>query len=104
MFPSDYSNHTVAYSPWKGGKGDVLREFTDSCKALGVKPAFYLSPWDRFFYNMTWKPEYNKYYAHSLEEITSRYGPIVELWWDGANAQENMTHVCSYQNLYCNGR
>ena len=71
----------------------MIREFVDSCRLLGAMPSFYLSPWDRFFYNMTWRPEYNEYFSHTLEELTSRYGPIYELWWDGANAQEHMTHV-----------
>ena len=93
LFPSAYSNHTVAYSTWRDGKGDVVREFVQSCRALGTKASLYLSPWDRFFYNMTWRPEYNEYYSHTLEELTTRYGPIYELWWDGANAQQHMTHV-----------
>ena len=44
---------------------------------------------------MTWRPEYNDYYKKTLDVLTSRYGPIYELWWDGANAKEHMTHVRS---------
>nr|UYI58631.1 alpha-L-fucosidase [Blastocystis sp.] len=100
LFPSAYSNHTVAYSTWRDGKGDVVREFVQSCRALGTKASLYLSPWDRFFYNMTWRPEYNEYYSHTLEELTTRYGPIYELWWDGANAQQHMTHLYDWQGWY----
>ena len=93
LFPSNASNHSVASSTWREGKGDVVREFVDSCRKLGAMPSFYLSPWDRYYYNMTWIPSYNQYYAQTLEELTTRYGPIYELWWDGANAQPHMTHV-----------
>lgn len=96
LFPSKFSNHTVQSSNWREGKGDVVRDFVNSCRELGVMPSFYLSPWDRFFYNMTWKPEYNEYYENTLNELTSNYGPIYELWWDGANAQPGMTHVNSF--------
>ena len=100
LFPSEYSNHSVVSSTWRDGKGDVVREFVDSCRQLGAIPSFYLSPWDRYFYNMTWKPEYNEYYAKTLDVLTSRYGPIYELWWDGANAQEHMTHYYDWQGWY----
>ena len=95
LFPSEYSNHSVISSKWRDGKGDVVRDFVDSCRLLGALPSFYLSPWDRFFYNMTCRPEYNDYYKKTLEVLTTRYGPIYELWWDGANAQPHMTHVGS---------
>lgn len=87
-------------SSWRDGKGDVVRDFVNSCRELGALPSFYLSPWDRYFYNMTWKPEYNEYYANTLEVLTSRYGPIYELWWDGANAQPHMTHYYDWQGWY----
>ena len=77
-----------------------MREFVDSCRQLGAMPSFYLSPWDRFFYNMTWRPEYNEYYEKTLFELTSNYGPIYELWWDGANAQPHMTHLYDWQKWY----
>lgn len=60
---------------------------------LGVMPSFYLSPWDRNFYNMTWRPEYNQFYLDTFKVLLNNYGPIYGVWWDGANAQPHMTHV-----------
>jgi alpha-L-fucosidase len=86
LFPSKFSNHSVASSSWRNGKGDVVRDFFAACRKNAIQPAIYLSPWDRNQYNMTWKPSYNEFYAKTLEEITTNYGPFNMLWFDGANA------------------
>lgn len=100
LYPTSYTNHTVAYSSWRDGKGDVAKEFVESCRKLGAQPSFYLSPWDRNFYNMTWRPEYNEFYEKTLKDLLTHYGPIAEMWWDGANAQENMTMLYDWKYWY----
>ena len=79
MFPNPYTNHSVASSDWKGGKGDVVGEFVKAMRKEGMRPAFYLSPWDRNYYNMTWDPTYNDFYAKTLEHLLSHYGPVYEV-------------------------
>ncbi|KAK8807326.1 hypothetical protein WA158_004085 [Blastocystis sp. Blastoise] len=102
MYPNPYTNHSVASSDWKNGKGDVLREFVNACRKEHMKPAFYLSPWDRNQYNMTWDPKYNAFYAKTLEYLLQNYSPVYEMWWDGANAQEGMTdlYIINIYNIY----
>ena len=87
LWPSKYTEHSVKNSPWKDGKGDVVREFADACRAEGLKAGLYLSPWDRHEPSYGNSPEYNKYYMNQLTELLTNYGEIVEVWFDGACAE-----------------
>ncbi len=86
LWPSKYSKHTVKQSKWQMGKGDVLRDLSRACKEYGLKFGVYISPWDRNhpYYGT---PAYNGVYVNTMKEIFARYGPIWELWWDGANGE-----------------
>jgi alpha-L-fucosidase len=84
LWPSKYTEHSVKNSPWKNGNGDVLMEFVDACREFGIKPGFYLSPWDRNHKDYG-RPEYVTYYRNQLTEILSNYGELFEVWFDGAN-------------------
>ncbi len=84
LWPSEYTEHSVKNSPWKNGKGDVLKELAEACEEYGLKMGVYLSPWDRNHadYGM---PEYITYFRNQLTELLSNYGEIYEVWFDGAN-------------------
>ena len=99
LYPNPYTNHTVQYSSWRDYKGDVAADFVKSCAELGMDPAFYLSPWDRNYYNMTWKPSYNSFYEKTEEWLVTHYGQFYELWWDGANAVPNRTHLYEWDKF-----
>lgn len=86
LWPSKYSTHTVRESKWMDGKGDVLKELSASCKKYGLKFGVYLSPWDRN-HPAYGTPAYNDVFVNMLKEIFTNYGPIWELWWDGANGE-----------------
>jgi alpha-L-fucosidase len=77
----------VAASAWRGGNGDVVREFVDACRGEGLKPGLYLSPWDRNASVYGDSPVYNDFYCDQLTELLSRYGDIAEVWFDGANGE-----------------
>ena len=87
LWPNPVSNHTVAQSPWKDGKGDVLKELSEACAKEGLKFGVYISPWDRNDPHYG-SPEYNDVYVKTLESVhDGRYGEIFEQWFDGANGE-----------------
>jgi alpha-L-fucosidase len=91
LWPSAYTTHSVKYSRWfkeqeakKPGSGDVVRDIADACRKYGLKFGVYLSPWDRN--NASYgTPAYITYYRNQLRELLTHYGPIYEVWFDGAN-------------------
>ena len=87
LWPSALTTHSVASSPWRGGAGDVVRELTDACKQEGLRAGLYLSPWDRNAPVYGDSPRYNDFYCDQLTELLTRYGPIAEVWFDGANGE-----------------
>lgn len=84
LWPTKTTKHSVASSSWKHGKGDVVRDFANACKKYGLKFGIYLSPWDRN-HPAYGTPEYIKVYREQLRELLTNYGPLFEVWHDGAN-------------------
>ena len=87
LWPTRTTDHSVRASPWRGGAGDVVREFVDACRAERLGAGLYLSPWDRHEPSYGDTPRYNDFYAAQLRELLSGYGPIGEVWFDGANGE-----------------
>jgi len=85
LWPTKTTEHNISKSPWKGGKGDIVREYELACQKLGMKMGIYCSPWDRNN-PLYGKPEYlTEVYQKQLKELYSNYGPLFMSWHDGAN-------------------
>ncbi|NJB84795.1 alpha-L-fucosidase [Lewinella marina] len=84
LWPSEYTDHSVEQSPWKNGEGDIVGLVEEACRRHGLKFGVYLSPWDRNRADYG-DSTYITYYRNQLTEIFERYGPIFEMWFDGAN-------------------
>jgi len=93
LWPSKLTEHSVKNSPYKGGKGDIVREVAEACREYGLKFGVYLSPWDRHEPRYG-TADYNDYYKGQLRELLTNYGRIDEVWFDGAKGEnaKNMTY------------
>ncbi|MFO1501220.1 MAG: alpha-L-fucosidase [Verrucomicrobiota bacterium] len=129
LWPSRFTEHSVKHSPWREGKGDVVRELADACREAGLKLGIYLSPADlnameRGLYGKTdatarvipspvpgWSPrspyrregvwdEYNTYFLNQLFELLTEYGEISEVWFDGANPKPGTGQKYAYADWY----
>ena len=83
LWQTKYTEHSMKNSPYKNGKGDIVKECAEACKKHGIKFGFYLSPWDRNskYYGTD---EYNDYYVNQLTELLTNYGEIFHVWFDNA--------------------
>ncbi len=87
LWQTETTEYSVKNSPWKDGKGDVVRELRDACEKYGMKFGVYLSPWDRNAPSYGDSPAYNKFFIAQLTELLSNYGEVHEVWFDGACAE-----------------
>ena len=87
LWPTKTTEHSVAFSSWRDGAGDVVRELKNACDKHDMKFGVYLSPWDRNAASYGDSPEYNKMFVQQLNELLSNYGEVHEVWFDGANAE-----------------
>ncbi|HKJ78746.1 MAG TPA: alpha-L-fucosidase, partial [Prolixibacteraceae bacterium] len=105
LWPSKYTEHSVKNSSWKNGTGDVVKAVSEACKKHDIKFGVYLSPWDRNHAKYG-SPEYVEYYRNQLKEIFEAYGPVFEMWFDGANGGDgyyggaNETRSIDGRNYY----
>lgn len=83
LWPSKYTDYSIKNSPYKDGKGDIVKELSESCQKYGLKFGIYLSPWDRHseYYGTE---KYDDYYIDQLTELLTNYGEIFCIWMDGA--------------------
>ncbi|MBZ4192148.1 alpha-L-fucosidase [Niabella beijingensis] len=86
LWPTKTTDHSIKSSPWKSGKGDVVKEVAAACKKLGMGFGVYLSPWDRNA-SVYGTDAYNEFFVKQLTELLTWYGKVDEVWFDGANGE-----------------
>ncbi|MHB0875210.1 MAG: alpha-L-fucosidase [Anaerolineae bacterium] len=87
LWPTDTTDYSVRASPFRGGRGDVVAELATACREAGMPLGLYLSPWDRHEPCYADAAAYDRFYVRQLTELCSRYGPLFELWFDGAGSE-----------------
>ena len=83
LWPNPVSRHTVAQSPWRDGKGDVLKDLSEACDEYDLGFGVYISPWDRNDPHYG-TDEYNNVFIKTLESALGSYGQVFEQWFDRA--------------------
>ncbi len=84
LWPTRTTPHNISKSPFRNGRGDLVREMSDACRKAGIKFGVYVSPWDRNNPHYG-TPRYVEIYHEQLREVLTNYGPVFEAWFDGAN-------------------
>ena len=84
LWPSKYTEYSVKNSPYKQGKGDIVKELSNACYEAGIKFGVYLSPWNRNSQLYGTGEAYDDYFLKQLEELLTSYGDIFCVWLDGA--------------------
>lgn len=87
LWPTATTTYSVASSPWRGGVGDVVAELAEACREEGIGLGLYLSPWDRNAACYEDPEAYDAFYLEQLTELCTGYGPLYELWFDGAGSE-----------------
>ena len=87
LWPSAFTDHDVESSDWREGRGDVLADLSESCREFGLDFGVYLSPWDRNHPLYGSGDDYNRFFVNQLREVLTNYGPVFEVWFDGANGE-----------------
>ena len=87
-WPSKYTDYSVASTPWKDGKGDVVREYVNACRKYGLKVGLYYSP-AQWGGKISFKEdrEYDDYFINQISELLTGYGKIDYLWFDGCGSE-----------------
>jgi alpha-L-fucosidase len=104
LWPTKTTQHSVASSPWKDGKGDVVHELKAACEEMDMKFGVYLSPWDRNAAVYGDSPAYNEFFRQQLTELLTWHGKVDEVWFDGAcgegpNGKKQEYDGASYYSL-----
>ncbi len=84
LWPYEGTEYSVKNSPWRDGKGNLVKELQEACKKYNLKFAVYLSPWDRNRADYA-SPSYVDYFHAQLRDLMTNYGEVFEVWFDGAN-------------------
>lgn len=84
LWPSKYTKHSVKYSPYRNGEGDIVKEVAEALSKADLKFGIYLSPWDRNQETYGQGKAYDDYFVAQLSELLTGYGDIFSVWFDGA--------------------
>ena len=87
LWPSRATKHTVEASPWRSGRGDLVREVAEAAGRHGLRFGIYVSPWDRTEVTYGTGVAYDDFFVEQLTELLSHYGPVFSVWFDGANGE-----------------